>query len=621
MTLALALLCAACAPAAPGARLSPSARSAAASSTDIATAIAAAESATYANHYATAASDYTSLITKEPRSAEAHVAYALFLEYRGDGTGAQTEATRAVGLDGKSADAQAVLCRVHDWAGDLSAAVAAGNTAVSVDAAQPLAHLFLSEALADSGDITGSQAQIDAATPLIAAHPTAYLQSELQRETANLAGDSGRNQDQIAAMQEAARLQPGWLVRTEEVAAAQVSAAQYGAAVNTLEAAAANLPQDPDALEGLGSAAMFAGDGSLALAAWQKAAALAPSDRAALDMVGEVQVSVNHDVNAAVTAFQHALTVHPDDADAAAYLTGLARFVQGQPGLASAEINTALQPDQGSAPLRGVTPPDANAALSTAATTALATVNAVRAQAGLGPVQLDSRLSDSATSHSFYWLFNNVASTSQGLGIHQESSDLLGFSGVTFSARDVAFGYSQPWVAEDITHRTSADAAVHDWVDSVYHRFPILRPDLVSIGYGQAEVGQITMQDMEFGYAAPGSAPPVRYPAAGQTGVPVRFVDNELPDPVPTGKQRITGYPVTVTFAAGDSATLSSFTLSGPDGAAVDAYVLQPSQSTENSGSLIAAVPLHAATRYTAHFVGTLNGRAYDQTWSFTTAG
>jgi uncharacterized protein YkwD len=366
---------------------------------------------------------------------------------------------------------------------------------------------------------------------------------------------------------------------------------------------------------------MFAGDQPLALATWQKVAALAPADRTALDMAGEVQVAVNHDVNAAVVAFQHALTVHPDDADAAAYLTGLARFVQRQPALAAAEIDAALQPDESSGALRGVARPDPSAALAAAAAQALAAVNAVRAQAGLAPVELDSRLSDSATSHSFYWLFNNVASTAHGLGIHEESAGLLGFSGVTFAARDATFGYEQPWVAEDITHRTSADKAVNDWVDSVFHRFPILRPDLVTIGYGQAAVGEITMQDMEFGYSAPGSAAPVRYPAADQSSVPVRFVDNELPDPVPDGKQRTTGYPVTVTFAAGDSASMSSFTLSEPDGAALEAYVLAPSQSTENSASLLPAIPLHPATTYSAHLVATLNGHPYDQTWSFTTAG
>ena len=574
----------------------------------------------YANAYATADADFRRLLAAAPHSAPASAAYALSLNYRGDTSNAMAEATKAVSLDPHSGRGEAVLCRVHDWAGELTDAVAAGRSAVSLDPSDPLAHLFLSEALADSSDLAGSQAQITAAQALIIPSSPAYLRSELQRETANLNSDGGKTADQIAALQQALALQPAWLYRAEELAHAQSSAQQDATAHRTLDSAAAELPADRDALEGLGAEAMRDGDGTVALAAWQKAAVVDPSNATVLEMQGEVQIAVNRDINAAVQAFEHALTVHPDDLDAAAYLTALARFVQGQPALGAEEITAALQPDLAAHERLRLQPPDPQAAAATAAAKALATVNATRAQAGLPAVQLDPHLTDSATSHTYYWLFNNATPSVAGLGIHQETPGLPGFSGAGIGQRAVAFGYSTERTAEDITHRGSPTAAVDDWVNSVFHRFPILRPDLVAIGYAQAEVGTINMQDMEFGYAAPGSAAPVPYPAPDQSQVPADFVDNELPDPVPAGHARTTGYPVTVTFAAGDSVTLTSFTLSGPDGAALDAYPLAPAFSTENSASLLPAAPLRTATTYTAHIAATVDGRAYDKTWTFTTA-
>ena len=619
--LVLALFCAACSPAtSPGSRPSASAGPSAEPASAVQADIGRAENEMYANADVAAEGDYLRLLTAAPKSAAAAAAYALFLNYRGEGSLAQAEATTAVALDPHSGIAAAVLCRVHDWAGDVTDAVTAGRSAIALDPNEPLTHLYLSEALADASDIAGSHAQITAAEQLITASSAVYLRAELLRETANLDSDSGKPPDQIAALQQSLALQPGWLYRTEELAHAQNAAGQADAAHQTLDTAAQSLPADAGALEDLGAEAMEDSDGAVALAAWQKAATLAPTDATVLDMQGEVQVAVNRDTDAAVQAFEHALTVNPDDLDAAAYLTGLARFVQGQPGLAAREITAALQPDAAAHARRHLAVPDTDAASAAAAAQALAVVNTTRAQAGLPAVQLEPHLTDSATSHALYWLFNNATASVAGLGIHQETPGLPGFSGTGPGQRAVAWGYSTERTAEDITHRGMPTAGVNDWVNSVFHRFPILRPDLVAIGYGQAEVGSINIQDMEFGYAAPGSATPVPYPAAGQTKVPDVFVDNELPDPVPSGHARTTGYPVTVTFAAGDSVALSSFTLSGPDGAALDGYLLAPSSSTENSASLLPAAPLHPGTTYTAHIVATVDGQRYDQTWSFTTA-
>lgn len=611
-----ALLCAGCGPAAtPAAHGSPASTPAIAP----AAALAAAGADTYANRYADADAAYVRLITASPRSARLHAAYAVFLEYRGDAGDALSQAQRAASLDARSGEAQAALCRVHDWAGDFTAAVAAGRSAVTLAADDPLAHLFDSEALADSGDLSDARTQLATAATLVEAHPTPYLRAELERETADVNSVAGDPADQIAALQRAAALQPGWLYRAEELANAQWAAGQGAAARQTLETAATPLPADVDALQGVGEQAILTADAPLAQAAWQAASSLAPADSRILDTVGELQVAAKGDINAAIATFEHALAVNPGDLDAAAYLTALARFVQGDASLAQQEIDAGLAAGARAGTAHAPPRPDVTAAAAAAAAQALSLVNAVRAQAGLPPVHLDDRLTASAASHTYYWLFNNLSPSVADLGIHRETPGLLGYSGVDSAVRAQHFGYPASPTAEDITHRTSAVAAVHDWVNSVFHRFPILRPDLQAIGYAQAQAGPITMQDMEFGYSQPAGAAPVAFPAAGQADVPVRFVDNELPDPVPSGGQRTTGYPVTVTFGAADSVTLSSFILSGPDGAPLEAHVLAPAPSTENSASLLPSRPLLPDTAYTARIDATVDGTPYVQSWRFTT--
>ena len=247
-------------------------------------------------------------------------------------------------------------------------------------------------------------------------------------------------------------------------------------------------------------------------------------------------------------------------------------------------------------------------------------MNTARAAAGLAPVRLDPRLSASALSHSFYWLFNYFAPSVSGLGIHLETRGDPGYSGAYPWTRAVGFDYPNERIGEDITHSGAPGTAVAEWVNSVFHRFAIMRPDLRYVGYGEADIGSVLIEDMEFGFAVAAPAAPVLYPGAGQTHVPATFVDNELPDPVPAGKPRTTGYPVTVTFSAADRVSMHSFTLTSPSGAVLAAYVLAPSGSTENSASLLPVSPLVAGAAYTARISATVNGSAYSRTWTFTVA-
>jgi len=616
-----AMLCVGCASAS-GLTGTPSAPPASPDAARIATGLAAAAADMYANDDDAAGKAFSGLLVAAPQSASVRAAHALLLNYDGNGGAAAQEAAAAVALDPRDGDAQAVLCRVDDWAGNIVGAIAAGNAAVAVDANAPLGHLFLAEALSDSGETTQARVQIAAASALILAHPTAYLSAELQREEANLDSDLGDNASALKAFQAALAAQPLWLYRTTEVVNAELIGGDSAAARATLDAALAQTPDDLGVIDGLANDALLVSDAKAASALWGRALALAPHDPAVLDAAGEVAVAANDDLNGGVADFEAALRADPFDGEAAAFLMAIATDIEHNPQAGRQEIVDAVLAGipAGVAPRRIPVLPDPAATVARDATIALAAVNAARAAAGLAPVHLDPRLSASALSHSFYWFFNYFAPSVSGLGIHRETQGNPGYTAVYPWTRALAFDYPSQRIGEDITHSGAPDTAVAQWVNSVFHRFAIMRPDLRVIGYGEASLGSVSMEDMEFGFAIASPAAPVLYPAAGATRVPAIFVDNELPDPVPPGRPRTTGYPVTVTFSGSDRVSMHAFTLTSSSGALLAAYVLSPSASTENSASLLPVAPLVTGAVYAARISATVNGSAYIRAWTFTVA-
>ena len=587
--------------------------------------LAAIDSLVFANQYEKAEQAYSAVLAVRPEDAQAHAAHALFLAYVGDLSRALSEARKGVALAAADGHVQAVLCRALDWNGSIAEAVAAGRRAVSLSGGDPLAQLFLSEALADSGDSAASRAALDAASRLVDASSSAYLRAEVHRETANLAHDMGDATEQVAALYQAENEQPAWAERVVELAGALFDDDDVAKGHAEFVKALSLRGDDVGLLLSLGNAALLGADYDDAATAYGRAGQLEPRNVSALHGLAQVAMSAHGDANAAASYLADALRVAPTDLPAAAYLLYIARDVWRDEARGQAMIDQAVAAAQTDlTPSRhAAAPPDVDGAEAAMAQRALAVVNTTRRTAGLPPVQLDDRLGAAAAAHSFYWLFNQARPSQKGLGIHGETPGTPGFVGAGVYDRDNAFGWRDGPVGEDITHRGTPEAAVSDWVDSVYHRFPILRPDLKVIGFGDAVMLSLPIEDMEFGFSGPPAthATPVRYPADGQSGVPASFFDNELPDPVPAGASKVTGYPVTVTFDRRSAVHMASFSLTGPGGAAVPLVAVQaPSDATENSAFLLPGAPLTAGARYTAHIVATVDGSAYDSVWSFTAA-
>ncbi len=177
-----------------------------------------------------------------------------------------------------------------------------------------------------------------------------------------------------------------------------------------------------------------------------------------------------------------------------------------------------------------------------------------------------------------------------------------------------------------------ARKAVDAWVNTVYHRPPLMRPrlDAVGVGFGGQYGDMIAVGPWDT-VAEGGQLLTARYPAPGQAGVPTTFhSDAEYPDPAPGANE--VGSPISVTFQAGhwhDSdnhfdieldPTGCSVTARG--GEPVDLMLLDP----ENDGELVSTIvllpeePLEPGVTYDVEVSASIAGTPWSKDWTFTTA-
>jgi len=272
--------------------------------------------------------------------------------------------------------------------------------------------------------------------------------------------------------------------------------------------------------------------------------------------------------------------------------------------------------DQELKPIAPQPPPQLEAARKVA----LDKLNGYRVPLGLPPVAVDPAIAAGAEAHAYFFLFNYGQAQLGGLGVHIEDPALPGFTGENSLLRSRHFGYSGNRGGEVINHVFTPQANVQSWVDSVYHRFPVLDHETRAEGYGEAQVGIVSISVMDFGFAGPAPADPIVYPAASQKDVPAAFIGNEIPDPVPQTGTYPTGYPVTLQVGGADKLTVTSGRLLISEGQEVPSYTLLPATSSlgANEWALLAHQPLTPGVTYTAEVIGQVNGHDFSKRWSFT---
>ena len=584
--------------------------------------LAAAQADLFGNQYERAEAVYRKYVAAHPSDPAGHSSYALFLNYSRRFSEALAEAQTAVNLRPRSAIASAVNTRVHDWSAqgltDIQGAVTLGADAVKLGSRSALAHAFYSEALADSGDVDSAQKEIDAAAVLASG---AYEKSEVEREKANLAFDEGDKAGQLSHLLQAQKIQPGWAERSRELAEYYFGAGQLDQATAEFKKAIAMAPQDASLRVTLGQAALFHQDVAAAQEAFSAANSLKPHDPTIESTLAITAFATTRDSAQTEMLLREAAAESPQSVDLAELLEGFLRYVKRDTDGAD-KVVVGKPPGD---PIRPGShfPADIKSLREASNQRALAAVNADRARAKLAPVKLDDRITEGALSHAYWWLFNLSLPQVKGLGIHKEVSGSPGFTGFSMRERATTFGYPQGSMAEDITHRGDPAGAIQDWVDSVYHRFPIMRPDLDAIGFGSATGGGLPIEVMDMGYRNDlgDQAEQVAYPADGQTGVPAAFVGNELPDPVPPGGSYPVGYPITVNYNPYVDVRIQDWRLTDAAGNQVAAYTLPPSRADENVYTILPKEPLKKGMTYRVHVRAIIQGTSVSKDWRFATEG
>jgi hypothetical protein len=242
-------------------------------------------------------------------------------------------------------------------------------------------------------------------------------------------------------------------------------------------------------------------------------------------------------------------------------------------------------------------------------------VNYYRALAGLAPLKLGSALNQSAQAHATYYRLNYGDPTLAGMGLHQETAGRPGFTGRDWPDRLRAAGGSGT-VDENMGLLGQPGAVVDAWVDTVNHRWNMLHPSAVSLGYGIDTQHPVDVLDIGFADAAGGTERPAVYPGPNQRDVPTRSGLWETPDPAP-GVPRPVGYPITATFPLRATVTWGDPQL--VDGAGQAVAIALSRKPWLRGLAIVPKAPLNHATTYRATLRGTVDGRSFEYAWSFTT--
>lgn len=571
------------------------------------------------NKYSAATAQLQDLLKSHPQDARLHAEYALVLNYQTKQQQALDQAVAAQKLAPNDGYVQTVTTRVEDWNNDLTAAATMGAAAVKTSPNSALARAFYGEALADVARYPEAKAQLQKGADL-AKRGTDYERAEIERNWGNYYRDLKDYPQALIHLKLAAGDQPGWVERLLELARFSIARQDLPSATSYLQRAASLSPADAGLREQLGDVALFAQDYGVAKTAYRAALQLQPRNALDLKILGQIAVALDHDPSTAARDERAALAAEPSDQEAGAYLVAVLRDLSKDDAGALQAAQRLVAPSAAAgSPAPATTYVDLDQAAADRETLALATANRYRKLAGLPPVGRSPVIHQSAMAHAFYTFFNAASPSIRDLGIHKEQSDGQGYVGDNVLTRAQHFGYPSRSMAEVITHRGDPAAAVSDWIDSVYHRFPILRADLLELGYGDAYLGPLTVQVMDMSYREVATGQVILYPAPNQAGVPTAFNGNEIPDPAPNAAYPI-GYPLTATFDRNATVSIKAWHFQGPSGADLPGVSLMPSNETENSFAFLANTPLQPGTTYGMDLTGTVNGFAFHKTWHFTTA-
>jgi hypothetical protein len=245
---------------------------------------------------------------------------------------------------------------------------------------------------------------------------------------------------------------------------------------------------------------------------------------------------------------------------------------------------------------------------------ALRLVNHYRQRAHLTPVTLDQKLSAGCMEHANYMAQNLGTDAMAGLNAHAQRSDLPGAS---------AAGAACAKAADLFPKVSNLGAAIDGWMAGLYHRRPMLDPQLerIGVGYAQLPDGMLTAALRFENATRKRGGWPVAYPADKQADIPLDY-GAEVPNPIPNRGSG--GYPITLQFPPFDKVTGVSAALSDAQGNPVAFFLSDPEHPATSFGQygMICLIPkqsLQAQQGYSVRIDAIWKGKPGSWKWSFST--
>jgi Cysteine-rich secretory protein family len=241
-------------------------------------------------------------------------------------------------------------------------------------------------------------------------------------------------------------------------------------------------------------------------------------------------------------------------------------------------------------------------------------LNHYRQIAGLTPVKVDRQLSAGCMEHANYMVQNRGTDAMAGLNPHTQRPNLPGASAAGAAcakAADLFLGVSDLGVAIDV------------WMAGMYHRRPMLDPQLERIGVGYARLpdGMLTAALRFENSRRRGGTWPIAYPADKQADVPLDYAA-EFPNPIPN--RGTGGYPITLQFPPFDKVSGITANLADAKGNPVQFFLSNPEHPATSFGQfgVICLIPkqsLQAQHAYSVRIDATWKGKPGTWKWSFST--
>lgn len=240
----------------------------------------------------------------------------------------------------------------------------------------------------------------------------------------------------------------------------------------------------------------------------------------------------------------------------------------------------------------------------------LAYLNEIRAKVGVGPLELDARLSQASQAHATYYNTTQF----KGRTAHEEGPGTPGFTGVTAGDRGKAAGWPNKSIAEVMSfNMATTRQAVDAWLSTAYHRQIILDEQYTSVGIG-LQNGTAVMNPA-FMKLQKDSTEARVYPYDGMKEADVGFYGFERPNPL---------VRFGVEHSGGIISASAGFAIDSFEASILDSQGQDVPYYSELHGNTVFLYPkdvLDGYSVYTVKFDYTLykESQRRSKTWSFTT--